>query len=123
MSVKVIEKTEFSAKNGGSKQDLLAADIREIINNRIEYCELEDFPYSAKTSMSDIMAHMTPVFADEFRKESGVLPKGYSRRYWESEWRPPFIMKKVIADDGLHVYGTFYVKNWERQIKEAKEGK
>ena len=122
MSVKVIDKSEFSAKKAGGKQELLAADIREIVANRIEYCELEDFPYSDKTAMSEILRNMIPVFAEEFKKESGVYPKGFSRRYWDCSWTPPFVMRRIKKDDGTHVYGTFYVKTWEREIKEAMEG-
>lgn len=121
MSIKVIERPDISAKRCGNKQELLAADIREMIRNRIEYCEFENFPYSEKTSMSDIMRKMIPVFADEFKKETGVYPKGYTRRYYDCKWNPPFLMKRVKDENGIHIYGTFYAKSWEMEIKEAKQ--
>ena len=121
MSVKAIEKKEFAGHSGGAKRELLAADIREIIQNRIEYCEFENFPYSDKTSITDIQRHTIPVFADEFKRESGSLPKGYTTRYWQSGWKPPFIMKRAKDENGVHVYGTFYVKAWEKEIREMRD--
>jgi len=125
MSVKVIEKSEFATKHGGGKQEYLAADIREIIRNRIEYCEFENFPYSDKTSIAEIMRHMIPVFVDEFKKEAGTIPEGYKKYYWDSKWTPPFLMKRVRDKNGVHVYGTFYVKTWEKEIAQHRneEGK
>lgn len=123
MSIKVIEKADMNAKQCGGKHELLAADIREIIQNRIEYCEFENFPYSEKTALSEIKRSMTSVFADEFKKETGAYPNGYTRRHWNCGWNPPFVMKRTKDESGVHVYGIFYVKSWERSVEEAKQSK
>lgn len=122
MSIKTIEKENMKTKLGGSKQNLLAADIREIIRGRVEFCEFENFPYSDKTSLTEIKKNMTPVFADEFKRETGRFPNGYSRASWNCEWDPPFVMKRAKDEDGVHVYGTFYVKAWEKDVEDMKQG-
>ena len=123
MGIKIIEKANMNIKHGGSKYNLLAADIREIIQNRIEYCEFENFPYSEKTSVSDIKRRMIPVFADEFKKETGFFPDGYKRCWFDSRWDPPFVMSRTKDENGVHVYGTFYVKTWEKSIEDVKNKK
>lgn len=122
MSIKIIEKQNMKTKLRGSKQNLLAADIREIIRGRVEFCEFENFPYSDKTSLTEIKKNMTPVFADEFKRETGRFPNGYSRASWNCKWDPPFVMKRAKDEDGVHVYGTFYVKAWEKDVEDMKQG-
>lgn len=122
MGVKVLD-NPVSSKAGGQKQQLLMADMTEIIKNRIQYCELTDFPYSDKTSISSIMDYIVHPIAELFKLDAGVYPTGYHKHWGFPQWQPPIIMRRVKESDGTHMYVTFNIAAWNREIEEAKKGK
>ena len=107
MSVRIIDRSEFLSSKLDSKSALFIADIREIIDNRIEYCELENYPYSFKTPLADVMLKAKRVFAQYFWDATGHSLND----------EIPFIMTKVTDEnEQKHIYCAFNVKRWDEMI-------
>lgn len=113
MGIRIVDASE--TMKGSGKFETLAIDLLEIINNRIEYCELTDFPYSEKTSIGSILSDSKRVFVSEFWKLT-------NKRIKREE--VPFVMKRTKDADGkTHVYARFAVNTWDAMIRRAKEEK
>ena len=113
MGIKIIESIPYTLTSKSNKFELLAADINEIIAKEIEVCELINFPYSDKTSLS--MINIDSLFQREFYRRTG---KRLDRN------SVPFIMQRAKDENGTsHVYARFAVATWRKLIDEALSSK
>ena len=114
MSIKEITREDFCNKRPCNKRRLFIEDVKQIIENRIEYCELVDFPYSKKTALNDVIRYAQIYLAKLFFEETGIKVKNISDM--------PFCMTKYRDNNNeLHIYCAFYVKSWDTMIVKAKE--
>ena len=110
MSVKVIDRATYFGNKPSNKQCLLEADMREILERRIEFSELTEFPYSLKTSLVDITSKARKVFAVEYYKRTG--------KYVNSLDDIPLLMTKITDDKKqIHIYCHFILDTWDRMIE------
>ena len=113
--IKEITKEEFYGSKPNSKKRLFIEDVNQIVENRIEYCELVDFPYSKKTTLNDVIRYAQIYLAKLFYEETGVRAKISDM---------PFCMTKYRDNDNeQHICCAFYVKSWDSMIAKAKEQK
>lgn len=111
MSVRRIARSEFYSSKSSSKSALFIADVKEIIDNRIEYCELENYPFSFKTPLADVMFKAKRVFEQYFWDATGC----------NLDNEIPFIMTKVTDENNKqHIYCAFNVARWDSLIAETK---
>lgn len=102
------DKTPFSGKDN-SKNAKFTQDIREIIDNKIEYAELIDMPYADSTA----------------NQELGYKARKICREYfWEKYYCNPeitdfFKFAKQTKEDGMHWYVQFNVAGFERTVSKC----
>ena len=111
MGVKIIESIP---QTHSSKYDMLILDMWEIINNRIECCELTDFPYSDKTGIGEINNNAKCVFARAFREAT-------SKRI-DINKIPFRIIREKQKDGTCKYYAYFATSTWDMLIEKARNG-
>ena len=100
------EETPFGNKKL-NKYQAFATDIREIIEKKIEYCELVDCPYAPSTIMQDLEYRARGVCRDVFWEKTGKSPEQVNFFKFS---------KLVDKDKKTHFYAMFAVKAWEAAI-------
>ena len=89
-----------------TKFELFKRDILEIIEKKIQYCELIDCPYAASTVPQDLEYRAKRIIREALRKK-GFNPDKVNF----------FIFKKVIDKNrNPHFYVSFNVKAWDELI-------
>lgn len=99
------EDTPFAAKEK-DKFHLFAADIMEIINNKIEYSEIVDMPYSPATATADLERKTRVICGD-------LLWAKHRERPENTDF---FKFSKPTINGKTHFYVYFNVKAWEKAI-------
>ena len=109
MNIKEIDPSEFYQRKKDSKSILFKEGIQKILDNRIEFCELTDYPYSFATSVNDIVGQAHCVLGKEFRKITGKrIDKNCI----------PFKMRKIKdSNNNYHIYCHFDVQTWDELIR------
>ena len=105
--IKKIEYTEspFSSRDN-SKFAKFAQDIKEIIENKIEYAELVDMPYADSTANEDLAY------------KSRIIFRGY---HWDvfkcaPEKTDLFKFAKQTKEDGVHWYVHFDTEEFMKMV-------
>ena len=102
-----LEETPFIfSKTDKYKQ--FCRDLKEIIDNKIEYCELVDMPYAPSTAVADL-EYKARLFCGDY--------------LWSIKKRRPeevdfFKFAKRVENDKTCFYANFNVKAWD----EIKDG-
>lgn len=104
------EETPFCKKE--DKLGIFTEDIRKIIRDRIEYCELVDFPYASVTAVSDLRQKARKICRITFWEEAGCSPS--ATEFFD-------FSKRVESDGKMHFYAYFAVTAWEKELKLYKE--
>ena len=110
MSVRKIEyiETPFCGRDN-SKIAKFTQDIRDVIENKIEYAELVDMPYADSTANEDL----------------GYKARRICRDYvWEKYYCGPettdfFKFAKRTQEDGVHWYIQFNVTGFEKMVSKC----
>jgi len=111
-----MELSDVYAIKRNDKRTLLLADIKEIYENRIEYSELTDYPYSKKTPLADVERYAKIFFSQQYYRLTG--------KRLTSLDDVPFVMYRARDEqNNFHIYCTFHLKKWDRMIEEANEEK
>ena len=113
MAIKPLTKEEIpKAKAKTTKLSSLINDIHEAIENKVEYWEFVDYPYSLKTPIRDVLWHAKKALAWDFKSMTGISLH---------QDRVPLVIEKAKDEDGnIHIYGSFNYRTWEKLINEAK---
>ena len=113
--VKQMDRQLYYKKNNTKKQDILTDDILEIIMNRVEYCELTEFPYSLNSNVHNAAKQAMHIVKCKFHDITGV---------WLSDNEVPFAMHRIVDEDGTpHVYCRFNIVLWDRLIEQKRKEK
>jgi len=98
-----LEETPFGNRKL-SKYAAFAKDIREIVEKKIEYCELVDCPYAPSTVTQDLEYRARGICRDILWEKIGKNPEQVNF----------FKFSKMIdKDHKTHFYAMFAVKAWE----------
>lgn len=112
MSVKVIDKETF-APPVRTKFSVLADDINEIVDKRIEYSELE-LPYAPSTVAKDIQLRARKALEEKFCALTGIT-------YRNTSIMPIYIVKRKDENKKYHILCHFDLEKWDKMIEEAKD--
>lgn len=105
--IKKIEyiETPFAGRDN-SKIVKFTQDIRDIIDNKIEYAELIDMPYADSTANEDLAYKARRICREYFWANYGRSP----------EKTDFFKFAKRTQDDGVHWYVQFNAVEYEKMV-------
>lgn len=116
MGIKALKEHEISGnRNSSGKFAMLSADIMQIIDERVPFCELTEFPYSDKTALSEVQRNVNSICDNVFFDRTGKRLKFNSR--------VPIIALRRERDEkgNQHIYAKFYTAIWDRLVLESTD--
>lgn len=108
MSIKIVQ--EMSKPEVNERLEILKQDIREIIDNRIELCEIVEAPYPRTTLRDRVQKAIRSVVHEYTIKTEGRFCPDTSKLF-------NVTMKK--KDGEYHCFILFDVQRWESEMEKA----
>ena len=108
MAIKIVQ--EMSKPEVNERLEILKQDIREIIDNRIELCEIVDAPYPRSTLREHVLRAIYSVIYER------TIKAGWS--YLPDKFQL-FSVHMKKKDGEYHCFILFDVQRWESELEKA----
>ncbi len=118
MGIKVMESLPFEDVTRNLRQEKLRADLRQILDEKIRYCELTDYQYSMSCAVEKIRDEMRRVayhYSRDHKLAVALNSEGLSECFK--------VHKKKQEDGTFKLYIEFSPEKFEEQLEKAKIAK